>query len=74
MVWWWWTVHFVSAYISGINTENELTVVVCNTTEDVYDLLEKLQSAAIKYWNCHDESDCSEIGISVVSDTSFDNF
>lgn len=53
--------RLILAYLSGINNRQELALVICSTTEDLKDLLKKLKTTSINYWECHDKSDSSEI-------------
>lgn len=51
------------ACLSDQKYRSDLTLVICNTTEDVEDLVKKLKSTSIKIWQCHDKTDSFDISI-----------
>lgn len=55
--------YLFTGYVGTVNYKNEFTVVVCNTADEVLDLVKNLESTSIEVWSCHDESDSDEISI-----------
>ncbi|XP_037028322.1 putative ATP-dependent RNA helicase TDRD12 isoform X2 [Bradysia coprophila] len=50
------------SHINDIDYSFELTIVLCNTSAEVEELVSELKSMSIKIWYYHDESDSFEIG------------